>query len=201
MKHNINIVTKIGLILCLLNANAALASVTGSTAGNPYLPSNTTNNVLTFTSPSSGASGAWFDPPQSNFVNSFIYNLYGGATFTEVAAPPASFGFASVNVIVNNVIVDILAAGNSANTPTNYYTFASGVTAFTLEGISPLVNANSANTTAFPTFLKFSGTATSLTMTPANITIAVPEPAAIWLFSLAITGFLGFNRRKLIKTE
>ena len=199
MKHNINIVTKIGLILCLLNANAALASVTGATAGNPYLPSNTTNNVLTFTSPSSGASGAWFDPPPSNFVNSFIYNLYGGATFTEVAAPPASFGFAPVNVIVNGVIVDTLAAGNSANTPTNYYTFASGVTAFTLEGISPLVNA--ANTNAYPTFLKFTGTATSLTMTPANITIAVPEPAAIWLFGLAFAGFLGFNRSKLIKAK
>jgi hypothetical protein len=115
----------------------------------------------------------WYDPP---LASGFTYELTGGATFTEVAVPPPSFGFGPIDVEVGGSVVGTVAPGGSFDlTP-----FLTSV--FSLTGISPLVDAG--DPTAFPTFLDWAGTATSLTMTAIAAAPPVPEPAAMFLLAL-----------------
>jgi hypothetical protein len=156
------------------------ASEEGSTPNNPFLPSSVMNGIFTFPNP---LRGQWFDPP---FVDGFTYTLTGGATFTEVGVPPASFGFGPVDVVVGGVVLDTLD-------PDEHFVFGPGVTTFSLQGISPLVDA--ADPRAFPTFLDFTGTATTLTMAALTPT-AIPEPSTWLLLATGCVGFLVYYRRQ-----
>jgi REJ domain. len=121
----------------------------GSSPTDPILPNSIEDGVFVFQFP---LGGNWYDPP---FAGGFTYSLTGGETFSEVGAPPASFGFGPVDVVVGGAILATLNPGE-------HFLFAPGVTTFSLQGISPLVDT--ADPTAFPTFLDFTGTPTSLTM-------------------------------------
>ncbi len=155
-----------------VEAGFNVQSVTISNPGQPVFPTPGPGEGFQFDTP---MPGKWFDPPAAN---GFEYALNGGGEFTTVGAPPASYGFGTLDVVVNNVIVDTLNPGD-------FYFFDPGVTDFFLKGISPAVD--SSDPSAFPTYLDFSGSPQSLTMTPLS---GVPEPAT-WvamLFGFAVVG-------------
>src|SRR5215813_4584212 len=84
-----------GFILTPLNS-----PVVGISPKNPILPSSIGGpGKFVFTNP---APGLWFDPP---FANEFTFTLTGGATFIEVAPPPASFGFGPVELAIGGSII------------------------------------------------------------------------------------------------
>jgi hypothetical protein len=161
-----------GFILTPLNS-----SISGLSPTNPILPGRVVPGQFMFANP---PPGSWFDPP---FADGFTFSLAGGGTFIEVAPPPASFGFVPVELIIGGSIIDILDPGES-------FVFGPGVTTFSLEGISPLVDA--ADPTAFPTFLDFTGPATNLTMT-ALVSSPVPEASTMVLLSTGFAGLLGYR--------
>ncbi|MCC6588382.1 MAG: hypothetical protein IT168_16940 [Bryobacterales bacterium] len=112
----------------------------------------------------------WFDPP---FVDSFFYELLGGALFTEVGTPPLSFGFGDVDIEVDGSVIATLAPGS-------FFSFPTPVAKFRISGISP--KADAGDPTAFPTFLDWTGTATELRMTgDVGIDATIPEPSTFVL--------------------
>jgi hypothetical protein len=140
----------------------------GASPAAPFLPDVSSPGNFTFDNP---LSDSWFDPAPAH---GFTYTLASG-DFTEVGAPPSSFGFGPLKVVVAGSIVDVLAPGAD-------YSFGPGVTTFSLLGITPGVDPSSP--TAFPTFLAFSGNPSALSMS------AVPEPAG---WALMLVGSLGLG--------
>lgn len=150
--------------------SAALASP-GAAPSDPILPSSSAGGAYLFNSPTSGS---WFDPA---LASGFNYALNSG-DFTEVVAPPPSFGFGPLSVVVGGNVVATLTPGGD-------YLFGPGVASFSLLGISPPVGA--ADPSAFPTFLKFSGSPSGLSMTALA---GVPEPGT---WALLLTGLAGLG--------
>ena len=138
----------------------------GSSPFDPLLPTSSTGGPLTFDNPTSGD---WYDPPTTH---GFEFSLSSG-DFTEVGAPPASFGFGNLELVVGGQVVSTLAPGGT-------YLFGPGVTEFRLKGLAPGVDPS--NPTAFPVYLGFSGQPSLLTMG------AVPEPSS---WALALLGAAG----------
>ncbi|MFQ5589007.1 MAG: PEP-CTERM sorting domain-containing protein [Nitrospiria bacterium] len=135
----------------------------------------------------------WFDPP---FVDGFTYTLDGGATFTEVGAPPASFGFGTLTILDDTgATIGTLAPG--ATFDLSSY----GLTTFSLVGIDPLLDeADPGFSTAFPTFLDWTGTATTLHMdsiiAAAPVSDPVPEPGTIILLGTGLAGIAFYSRKR-----
>jgi hypothetical protein len=128
----------------------------------------------------------WFDPPSAS---GFTYELFGGALFTEVGAPPDSFGFGTLEVYdPTDTLLTTLAPGAT-------YSFLTPVSKFSIRGIS-LDTAAADFTTAFPTFLDWSGTADSMVMTP--IISDVPEPGTFVLLGAGAV-ILGLMRRRTVR--
>ncbi len=149
----------------------------GSDPENPILPFVPAPGQYEFPAP---IPRRWYDPPMAD---GFEYELFGGALFTQVGTPPPSFGFGPVNLMIGGSLIAVLNAGDLFDlTP-----FATSI--FRLVGINPDVDA--ADPTAFPTFLDWSGVATSLTMTALP---AVPEPTVTMLVGL---GLVALGRRRL----
>jgi hypothetical protein len=148
----------------------------------PILPFVAAPGVMEFPAP---IPGRWYDPP---FASGFEYALTGGQ-FTQVGAPPGSFGFGPVQLWINGVLIATLNPGDT-------FDFGSNVTDFQLRGINPNIDINDPNfTTAFPTFLNFtSGSLLTMTALPA----AVPVPAALPLMGSALAA-LGLLRRRKAK--
>ena len=157
----------------------------GSTPINPILP----EISCLIDVPSGGISfcfatpiRGWYDPPMAS---GFEYELIGGSgAFSEVQLPP---GFLNLQLLVDGNIVDADFDYGER------FIFAPGVTNFSLLGLSPLVD--SANPTAFPTYLEFTGTPGELRMTPIVETAAVPEPATVVMLALGLLG-VGWGRRR-----
>jgi hypothetical protein len=137
--------------------------------------------VYTFPAP---VSGLWYDPPHAD---GFQYALEGGATFTSVKAPPASFNFGNLDVFVPGPgIVGTALPGVEFNlVPFNTHVFS-------LLGIDPPVDV--ADPTAFPTFLDWTGTATKLTMTALLVRTPVPEPGTLAFLVLGAGVTVGSRR-------
>lgn len=135
----------------------------------------------------------WFDPP---FVDGFAFTLDGGATFTEVGAPPASFGFGELTILddAGNVIGTLLPGETF-----DLSTF--GLTTFSLVGIDPLLDeADPGFSTAFPTFLDWTGTADILHMDSivagGTPTAPVPEPGTLILLGTGLAGIAFCRHRR-----
>jgi hypothetical protein len=157
----------------------------GSIPENPLLPCTDSSGQMHFSCYvvcdehwSCALSWRWYDPPPAE---GYTYALEGGATFLEVAPPPASFGFGPVQVVINNTTVATLNPGQP-------FFFPPGVTTFDLRGFTPQVDA--ANPTAFPTFLNFIGPVTDLTMTPIVTQVTDTTPPVITISTPANTAYL-----------
>jgi hypothetical protein len=126
----------------------------------------------------------WFDPP---FVDGFDYSL-GSGDFLSFILPP---GFGTT---IDLYVDDILRASDlTADGLTEYFFSAyglSGVKAFSLRDISPLVDA--ADPTAFPTFLDFTPGSMALTMKAREgAPASVPGP----LPALGLSAAFAFSRK------
>ena len=132
-------------------------------------------------------------PPNAHppLASGFTYTLSSG-DFTAVGTPPASFGFGPVELVVNGVDEAVLDPGDVFDFTANGLT---DVSTFSLEGISPEIDTASANfSSSFPTFLDFSGTPGSPTMTQILETTAVPEPTSIALFCSGLLALVAIGR-------
>jgi hypothetical protein len=154
----------------------------GTSPDVPVLPFVPAPGVFEFPAPSPRR---WFDPP---FVDGFDYSL-GSGDFLSFILPPG-FG-TTIDLYVGGSLIasDLLADGIK-----EYFFLAdyglSGVTAFSLRDISPLVDA--ADSTAFPTFLDFTSGATSLTMKAREgAPASVPGP----LPALGLSAAFAFSRK------
>ena len=153
----------------------------GTTPGVPVLPFVPAPGVFEFPAPTWRR---WFDPP---FVDGFDYSL-GSGDFLSFILPP---GFGTT---IDLYVDDILRASDlTADGLTEYFFSAyglSGVKAFSLRDISPLVDA--ADSTAFPTFLDFTPGATALTMRAREgAPASVPGP----LPALGLSAAFAFSRK------
>ena len=153
----------------------------GTTPDVPVLPFVPAPGVFEFPAP---APRRWFDPP---FVDGFDYSL-GSGDFLSFILPP---GFGTT---IDLYVDDILTASDlTADGLTEYFFSAyglSGVKAFSLRDISPLVDA--ADSTAFPTFLDFTSGATGLSMRARDgAPASVPGP----LPALGLSAAFAFSRK------
>src|SRR5580693_545711 len=113
-----------------------VSSMVGSNPGDPVLPypgppvqGCKLLTLICFFSPSPDS---WFDPTPAK---GFVYRLQGGGDFTEVGAPPSTFGFGSVDVVIGGRTIDVLQPGGT-------FDFGPGVSTFSLKGINPTVDAS-----------------------------------------------------------
>jgi hypothetical protein len=150
----------------------------GTTPEVPVLPFVPAPGVFEFPAPTPRR---WFDPP---FVDRFDYSL-GTGEFLSFMLPPG-FG-TTIDLYVGGSLI----ASDLTSDGMTEYSFSSdfglsGVTAFSLRDISPLVDA--ADSTAFPTFLDFTAGSTGLMM-KAPISVPGPLPA------LGLSAAFAFSRK------
>jgi len=153
----------------------------GETPDVPVLPFVPAPGVFEFPAP---APRRWFDPP---FVDGFDYSLDSGDFLSFILAP----GFGTT---IDLYVDDILRASDLTADGSTEYFFSSyglsGVKAFSLRDISPLVDA--ADSTAFPTFLDFTPGATGLMMKARDgAPASVPGP----LPALGLSAAFAFSRK------
>lgn len=156
----------------------------GETETNPVLPFVPAPGEFKFPAP---RPRLWYDPP---FAEGFTYTLVGGGEFLEVMAPTVGF-IGPFDIIVDGITVASILPGGS-------YFFDPLVTTFELRGISPLLDvADPGFATAFPTFLDFSGSPTSLLMT-AILSVpggtSVPEPGTLFLLGAGMAWVVRMRR-------
>ena len=154
----------------------------GETPDVPVLPFVPAPGVFEFPAPTPRR---WFDPP---FVDRFDYSL-GSGDFLSFILPPG-FG-TTIDLYVEDVLIasDLLADGVKEYFFSSDFSL-SGVTAFSLRDISPLVDA--ADSTAFPTFLDFTPGSMALTMKAREgAPASVPGP----LPALGLSAAFAFSRK------
>jgi hypothetical protein len=154
----------------------------GTTPDVPVLPFVPAPGVFEFPAP---APRRWFDPP---FVDGFDYSL-GSGDFLSFILPPG-FG-TTIDLYVDDILIasDLLADGIKEYFFSSDFSL-SGVKAFSLRDISPLVDA--ADSTAFPTFLDFTPGSLGLTMKARDgAPASVPGP----LPALGLSAAFAFSRK------
>lgn len=163
----------------------------GETADNPVLPFVEAPGEFVFTNPEPGR---WFDPP---YAYGFEYELTGGALFSSLIMPDASFGFGDIDLMIGGSYVATLSPGEAFD----FTTLGYDVSKFVLTGLDTLLDiAAPGFATAFPLFLDWTSSASELLMTALTVDSLpgrdVPAPAPILLLVLAI-GALTIRHRKV----
>lgn len=164
----------------------------GDNSQNPVLPFVPAPGQFFFDNPESGR---WFDPP---FAEGFAYTLLDDPTavFTEVATPPSFFGFGDLTLVVGSlsftlepeVVFDFFANG------------LTDVTSFEIRGIDPGLDvADPGFSTAFPTFLSFTGSP-DLQMDYIEVSATTPRgdaplPGTLLLLSFGLAGLAWARKR------
>jgi|GEM_PF-1926523 len=171
----------------------------GETPFNPLIPPDenigtdpsTGITTFTFVNP---PPRRWFDPP---YAKEYTYTLEGGATFTEVAAPPVGFGY--------GILTFMSTLGSFAMTPGVVYDLVGlgfgGLDTFTITGLSATaIDFKSPGfAAAFPAFLDWTGTATKLTIDvipfppPGG---AIPEPSTYMMLGAGIAALAWMRKRQ-----
>lgn len=153
----------------------------GSTEENPILPfviADPTTGAPTFTF-DAPVSGRWYDPP---FTEAFTIAVLGG-DLTSIIAPT---GFDDLQIFVNGILVNgDFDAGET-------FTFADGVREFRITGFGLLDQADPGYATAFPLFMNFESTVTSMTWTPTTV---VPEPQTYAMMGIVLLA-IGWGARR-----
>ncbi len=165
---------------------AAPANATGTgTFADPWVVTPTAGSYSFAPQTGKSLPEGWYDPP---FISGFDYTLTG-LTGTD--------GFTSVQT--KNLLpytVQVWAGGLDVATlnPGDTFSFASGVTDFQLLGISPPFDAATTDIgAAFPVNVFWTGSPTSLVITP--LSDAIPEPASLAGLAVGLAG-LGVARRR-----
>lgn len=156
----------------------------GSSPDNPILPIvDTGTGVYEFPAP---IPRQWYDPP---FATGFAYSLAGDGVFTKVGTA-TGFGDLVIELedgtridIAEGTIIDFAALGLS---PKSFKILGLRIDTGA-EGYDPL--------RAFPTFLDFTGSPTSLFMRPILEDAAVPLPGTLLLFAPGFLLLLRSRRR------
>lgn len=161
----------------------------GDTAEVPVLPFVVAPGEFVFVSPEPAR---WFDPP---FADGFEYELTGGALFTSITMPGASFGFGTVDIVVGGVVVGTVDSGGTFDlTPWS-------TSIFSLVGLDMTLDTDAADfATAFPLFIDWTGTASTLLQTALLVDdptgpVGVSEPATLAFLPLGVLAFIFFRRR------
>jgi hypothetical protein len=170
----------------------------GTTPFNPLIPPDedidfdpaTGITTYTFVNP---PPRLWFDPP---YAKEYEYVLYGGATFTEVAAPPAGFGY--------GILTFMSSLGSFAMTPGVVYDLVGlgfgGLDKFTITGLSATaIDFKSPGfASAFPVFLDWTGPVTKLEVNviPFPPDGAVPEPSTYMMLGAGIAALAWMRKRQ-----
>ncbi len=156
----------------------------GETPELPILPFVPAPGQYVFTNP---IPRRWYDPP---LTDAWTVSLAGGE-FLGVGAPPASFGYGPMELVVNGIVVD------PSFLPDEIYNFAAGVSEFTIRNINPL--HDTADTSAFPLWLDFTaGPGANLTWTANVADEAIPEPGTFVLLGASLLAGLVPGVRKRI---
>lgn len=123
-------------------------------------------------------SGNWFDPPEAD---SYSFAMADGedSLFTAILDFPPGFDN-PFEVVVDGSVLGSFGPGQSVDFIAE---LGSGVSGFSVRGISPLTDAN--DETAFPIQLAFDGGTASFTMT-ANFVIPEPHSLALALFACSV---------------
>jgi hypothetical protein len=115
---------------------------------------------------------AFIDPPTAN---AYTYQILNGSHFTSLSGFPSGFA-APFDVSSNGIDYGHFAPGQTL-------TFPTGVTTFTISGISPAVDGSSP--TAFPVQVGTDAAGANIQLTAFDSASAVPEPSSS---SLVLTG-------------
>lgn len=145
----------------------------GSSPDNPILPIvDVGTGVYEFPAP---IPRQWYDPP---FAKGFAYSLAGEGVFTEVGIP---VGFGDLEVELPDGTRIPIAAGGTVD----FESMALAPRSFKILGLNIDTGAPDYDALrAFPTFLDFSGSPTSLFMAPIleDVEGRVPVPGTLFLF-------------------
>jgi hypothetical protein len=164
----------------------------GETAEVPVLPFVTAPGEFVFVSPEPAR---WFDPP---FADGFDYELEGGALFTSITMPAASFGFGDADVVVGGVVVGSIVSGGSFDLS------SFSTSKFSLVGLDMTLDTAAADfATAFPLFIDWDGTATVLNQSAILVTgdpVDVSAPGTVAFLPFGLLVFAFFRKRKKIST-
>ena len=179
------VLVAIALSLAMASAPALASRIIFCSALNPglcqafpVLPGAVNGPVWTFINPQSGL---WFDPPTA--ISFEIEVVGAGAVVTRIGAP---VGFQNLIIKVANTPVDSDFDGGEM------HTFTPSVAKFNISGFS----VDAGNTSAFPLYMEFGGSVTSMTWT-AELA-PVPEPGTYALMALGLAGVLAAARRRSV---
>ncbi|MGQ0637709.1 MAG: hypothetical protein ACT4QC_24290 [Planctomycetaceae bacterium] len=126
-------------------------------------------------------SGLWFDPP---FVDTFTYTMTSGSLFTSILDFPTGFDD-TFDVSVNGSSLGTFGPGQAVDFVAR---LGSGVSSFTVSGISPLVDSE--DSLGFPLKLAFNTPTASFVMAGSLAPEPVPEPLSLAIWALGGAGLL-----------
>lgn len=156
------------------NFRFSLEHPLGKSQFDPILPGNVTDDgSYVF---ENIPSGQWFDPP----VSDFLFETLDGSLFTSILDFPTGFD-ERFDVFVGDNLLGKYGPGDTVD-------FGSGVSNFSIRGISPTVDSE--DPAGFPIKLEFDREIASFQMTPV---VPVPEPHSLTLLVVGLSAIFAIR--------